>query len=46
MSITLNNLIRIKAPQLIPYLLHPEDADKYTVDSNQLIEWKCPNCGF
>lgn len=46
MSISLDNLIRIKAPQLIPYILHSEDADKYTVGSNQLIKWKCPNCGF
>ena len=39
------NDIATKAPYIIPYLLNPEDAYKYTPYSTAIIKTKCPICG-
>ena len=32
-------------PDLVPYFLNPDDAKKYTAQSNKKITLKCPLCG-
>lgn len=39
------NKIADKYPEIIPYLLHPEDAYQYAYQSNKPILFKCPFCG-
>ena len=39
------NDIATKAPYVIPYLVDPEDAYRYTVFSNKKVKTKCPVCG-
>ena len=32
-------------PELARLLANPDDGYKYTEHSNQILEWKCPDCG-
>lgn len=40
------NLINIKRPDLIKYLVNKDDAKKYSAYSSKKIKAKCPFCGF
>jgi hypothetical protein len=39
------NTLRIERPDLIKYLKHEEDADKYSMGSKHKIDMICPDCG-
>lgn len=40
------NTISTTSPWMVKYLLDKNDASKYTSQSEKVIKFKCPNCGF
>lgn len=39
------NDFNTRRPELVKYLLNPEEGTKYSEYSNHILEWKCPDCG-